>query len=166
MADETKKKKAPVNPDSELSWSEMVKKTITAAQGIAKTLEPLGKVNRDDEKHEIKPINDTAGLLFQTARAVKTEFRVRQKKYNGGYDLGDKTASKAHTLRSKLEDAYYLALEIAADTKECEISNKELEDSYTKRNKPKIQAEAEKAKRAAARAAKKAADLEAQLKAS
>jgi hypothetical protein len=166
MADEAKKKKEPANPDSTLTWAEMVKKVIDQSTTIAKTLEPLAKVNRDADGKEQKPIQDAAGLNYQTARALKTEFRTRQKANGGSYDLGDDTAQKAHTLRTRLESCYQLAKEIADDAKDCETQAALLAKMFAQANKPKIAAKAAAAKKAEERARKRRQELEEQLKVS
>jgi hypothetical protein len=164
MADDTKKPvKVPTNPDSALPWADMVKKAVTQSTAIAKALEPLAKVNRDADGKEQKPIQDTAGLNDQTMRALKGEFRKRQKEHGGSYDLGNATAQKAHTLRARLESCYLLALELAQDAQDCEMQEALLAKMYAQANKPKLQAKAAKAKAAAERAAKRAKDLEAQI---
>lgn len=158
--------KEPANPDSTLPWADMIKKAVQQSQAIAKTLEPLGAVNRDADKKEIKPLKDAGGLNYQTFRAIKTEFKTRQKANGGSSDLGDKTAAKAHTLRTKLEDCWKLALELAADAQDCETQARILAEMYAKANKPKIAAKADQARRAEERARKRREDLEAQLKVS
>jgi hypothetical protein len=167
MADETKKpKKEPANPDSVLAWPDMVKKAVSQSQAIAKALEPLAAVNRDADGKEIKPLRDAAGFNYQTMRAVKVEFKKRQKGNGGSSELGDDTAQKAHTLRTRLESCYQLALELVADAQDCQTQARVLAEMYSKANQPKIAAKADKARAAEARAKKRREDLEAQLKAS
>jgi hypothetical protein len=167
MADDTAKpQQPPTNPDAALPWADIVKKAVQQSQAIAKALEPLAAVNRDAEGKEQKPIKDQAGLNEQTFRALKGEFRKRQKEHAGSYEQGNAAAAKAHTLRTRLEGCYKLALELAEDAQDCATAEQMLAQMYAKANAPKLQAKLDKARKAQERAAKRRADLEAQLKAS
>lgn len=161
-----KTEKEPANPDSKLSWEDMIRKAVTQSQAIAKALEPLGAVNRDADGKEQKPLQDAGGLNYQTFRAIKTAFKKRQKDNGGSSELGDTTAAKAHTLRTRLESCWKLAQELAADAQDCETQARVLAEMYAKANKPKIAAKAAKAKDAEERARRRRLDLEAQLKVS